>query len=97
MHHHQPLGDSIDRKRDDHRGNTQIGDAVAVDEPEHDPAANAERNREGLATGPHPVAAVDIMPPTATTQGTDRSIWPSRMTIIVPVAMTPRNEATFNC
>ena len=25
-------------------------------------------------TGPHPVAAVDIMPPTATSQGTDRSI-----------------------
>ena len=48
-------------------------------------------------TGPHPVAAVDIMPPTATTQGTERSIWPSRMTIIVPVAITPRNEATFNC
>jgi hypothetical protein len=37
------------------------------------------------------------MPPTATDQGTDRSIWPSRMTIIMPVAMTPRNEATFNC
>jgi hypothetical protein len=48
-------------------------------------------------TGPHPVAAVDIMPPTATTQGMERSICPSRMTIIVPVAMTPRNEATFNC
>ncbi len=47
--------------------------------------------------GPHPVAAVDIMPPTATTHGTERSIWPSRMTIIVPVAITPRNEATFNC
>ena len=38
-----------------------------------------------------------IMPPTATTQGTERSIWPSRMTSIMPVAMTPRNEATFSC
>ena len=47
--------------------------------------------------GPQPVAAVDIMPPTATTHGTDRSIWPSRMTISVPVAMTPRNEATLSC
>ena len=48
-------------------------------------------------TGPQPVAAVAIIPPTATTQGTDRSIWPSRITIIIPVAMTPRNDATFNC
>ena len=46
---------------------------------------------------PQPVAADAIMPPTATTQGTERSIWPSRMTIIMPVAMTPRNEATFSC
>ena len=38
-----------------------------------------------------------IMPPTATTQGTERSIWPSRMTSIMPVAMTPRNEATLSC
>ena len=37
------------------------------------------------------------MPPTATTQGTERSIWPSRMTIIMPVAMTPRKEATLSC
>jgi hypothetical protein len=48
-------------------------------------------------TGPHPVAAVAIIPPTATTHGTDRSICPSRMTIIAPVAMTPRNDATFSC
>ena len=47
--------------------------------------------------GPQPVAAVAIMPPTATTHGTDRSIWPSRITIIIPVAMTPRNDATFSC
>ena len=37
------------------------------------------------------------MAPAVTTQGTDRSIWPSRMTSIMPVAMTPRNEATFSC
>ena len=48
-------------------------------------------------TGPQPVAAVAIIPPTATTHGTDRSICPSRITIIVPVAITPRNDATFNC
>ena len=35
------------------------------------------------------------MPPTATTQGTDRSIWPRRITSIMPVAMTPSNEATL--
>ena len=46
---------------------------------------------------PYAAAADDIMPPTATTHGTDRSIWPSRITIIMPVAMTPRNEATLSC
>ena len=97
MDDHQPLRDRVDRQRDDHRGNAQIGDADAVDEAERDAAADAERNRQRLADRPQPVAAVDIMPPTATTQGTERSIWPSRMTIIMPVAMTPRNEATFSC
>ena len=48
-------------------------------------------------SGPQPVAAVAIMPPTATTQGTDRSICPSRITIIAPVAITPRNDATLSC
>ena len=47
--------------------------------------------------GPQPVAAVDIMPPTATAHGMERSICPIRMTIIAPVAITPRKEATFNC
>src|SRR5215470_15402386 len=48
-------------------------------------------------TGPQPVAAVAIMPPTATTHGTDKSICPSRITIIAPVEMTPRNDATLSC
>src|SRR5215831_9902283 len=48
-------------------------------------------------SGPQPVAAVAIMPPTATTHGTDRSICPRRITIIAPVEMTPRKEATFSC
>ena len=47
--------------------------------------------------GPKAAAADAIMPPTATDQGTDRSICPSRMTIIMPVAMTPRNDATLSC
>ena len=37
------------------------------------------------------------MPPIAIAHGAERSIWPSRMTIIMPVAMIPRNEATFSC
>jgi hypothetical protein len=37
------------------------------------------------------------MPPSATTHGTDRSICPSRMTSIMPVAITPRNDATLSC
>jgi hypothetical protein len=41
--------------------------------------------------------ALDIMAPTLTTQGSERSIWPRRMTSIMPVAMIPRKEATFSC
>ena len=47
--------------------------------------------------GPNAAAADAIIAPVATVHGTERSIWPSRMTSIMPVAMTPRNEATFNC
>src|SRR5258706_5678977 len=65
------------------------------------PSPTPHRMPKGMASaspaGPQPVAAVDIMPPTATTQGTDKSIWPSRMTIIIPVAITPRKDATFSC
>ena len=47
---------------------------------------------------PHqPADAADITPPTVTTQGTDRSIPPSRMTSIAPVATTPRKEAICSC
>jgi hypothetical protein len=45
----------------------------------------------------HPAAAVDIMPPSVTTHGIDRSILPSRIMIIEPVAMMPRKEATRSC
>ena len=42
------------------------------------PSATPQRMPKGIASaspaGPHPAAAVDIMPPTATTQGTERSI-----------------------
>ena len=48
-------------------------------------------------SGPKLAAAQAIIAPAVTTHGTERSIWPSRITIIVPVAITPRNEATFNC
>ena len=65
--------------------------------PERDAAGDADRDRQRHAERPQPVAAVAIMPPTATTHGTDRSIWPSRMTIIMPVAMTPRKDATLSC
>ena len=37
------------------------------------------------------------MAPTATVQGTQRSICPSRMTSIMPVAMTPRKAPTLSC
>ena len=47
--------------------------------------------------GPKAEAAQAIIAPVATTHGTDRSIWPSRITSIMPVAITPRKEATRNC
>ena len=73
----------------------------ATPTPLTSPSATPQPMPTGIASaspsGPQPVAAVAIIPPTATTHGTDRSIWPSRMTIIMPVAMTPRNDATFSC
>ena len=50
-----------------------------------------------LLVGPQPPAATDIIPPMVITQGTDRSMWPRRMTIMAPVATTPRNDATWSC
>ena len=46
---------------------------------------------------PQEAAAQAIIAPVVTTQGTDRSIWPMRMTTIMPVAMTPRKDATLSC
>ena len=54
-------------------------------------------NAELVPSNSNAAAAQAIMPPIATDQGTERSIWPSRMTSIMPVAMTPRNEATLSC
>ena len=51
MHHHQPLRDGVDRERDDHRGNAEVGDAEAIHEPEPDAAGDAEGNGERLARG----------------------------------------------
>src|SRR5690606_14733504 len=47
--------------------------------------------------GPKAVAAEAIIAPSVTVQGTDRSIWPSRITSIIPVAMTPRTAPTLSC
>jgi hypothetical protein len=44
-----------------------------------------------------PVAPVAIIPPMAMVHGIDKSIWPSRMTSIIPVAITPRKEAVRSC
>ncbi len=73
----------------------------ATPQPLTRPSATPQATPTGMAmaspSGPQPVAAVAIMPPTATTHGTERSIWPSSITIIMPVAMTPRNDATLSC
>ena len=49
---HEPLRDGVDRQRHDHRRNAQIGDAVAVDEPDRDAAGDAEGNRERIPGRP---------------------------------------------
>ena len=48
-----------------------------------------------MASGPP--TAVAIMAPAASVQGTERSMWPSRMTSIIPAATMPRNEPTWSC
>ncbi len=48
-----------------------------------------------MASGP-PMAAAS-MAEAAIVHGTDRSIWPSRTTIIMPAATMPRKEATLSC
>ena len=48
----------------------------------------------GIASGP-PQAVASIAE-AAIVQGTDRSIWPSSTTIIMPAATMPRNDATLS-
>ncbi len=95
--HHQPLRHRIHAQREDHRGHAQIGDAEAADQAHRHAAENAEGMASASPSGPQPAAAVDIMPPTVTTHGTERSICPSRTTSIMPVAIRPRKDATCNC
>src|ERR1044072_8319652 len=65
------------------------------------PNAKPQRMPIGMAkaapSGPQPAPAVDIMPPTVMIQGTERSIWPSRITIIMPVETSARKEPTCSC
>src|SRR5688572_25707284 len=65
------------------------------------PNARPHRMPTGMANaaphGPQPAAAVDIMPPTVMIHGTERSIWPSRITIIMPVETSARKEPTWSC
>ena len=49
----------------------------------------------GMAHGPP--TAVAIIALAASVHGTDRSICPSRITIIIPAATMPRNAAILSC
>ena len=74
----------------------------ATPNPLASPKTRPQRTPKGSAiaapVSPHqPDAPVAIMPPTVTTQGIDRSMWPSRMTSMTPDAMMPRNDATWSC
>ena len=44
-----------------------------------------------------PPSAVAIMAPSVTVHGMDRSMWPSRITIMAPDAMMPRKAPTWSC
>ena len=94
---HQSLGDGVGAEGEDHRGHAKVGDANAIDEADAKAARDTDRDGQRVPTCPQPAAAVDIMPPMVTTQGIERSMWPSRMTSIRPEAMMPRNEATWSC
>ena len=62
------------------------------------PLAIATSGPSQANCSPHqPAVAVAVMPPIVTTQGIDRSICPSRITTIRPLATMPRNEATWSC
>ena len=73
----------------------------AVPRPLSRPSTAPQRMPKGIAHGPQaapqPAEAVAITPPTVTSQGTDRSIAPSRITSIAPVAMMPRKAAIWSC
>src|SRR5688500_18239411 len=73
----------------------------ATPTPLMSPNASPHRMPTGMAKvaphGPHPAAAVDIIPPTVMIHGTERSICPSRITIIMPVETRARKEPTWSC
>ena len=67
----------------------------ATPKPLNSPAASPMASPTGIAAGPP--TAVAIIAAAVSTQGTDRSIWPSRITTIIPAAQIPRNAPICNC
>ncbi len=90
-HHHEAAQHDVDAEREDHRRHAEIGDAEAVEDA--DQQADAEADRESPSGPPQAVASIAEA---AMVHGTDRSIWPSRTTIIMPAATMPRKDATLS-
>ena len=67
-------------------------DAEAVDEADRE---RRRRGRRGSPSGPPTVVA--IIAAAVSVQGTERSMWPRRMTIIIPAATRPRKAPVWSC
>ena len=67
----------------------------ATPSPFTKPIARPTPSPTGIAHAPP--AAVASMALAAMVHGTDRSMWPSRITIIMPAATVPRNAAILSC
>ena len=92
MGDHQAAHHRVDAEGEDHRGDAQVGDAEAVEEADQ---RGRRRGRSGSPRAPPTVVA--IIAAAVIVQGTERSMWPSRITIIMPAATMPRKEPICSC
>ena len=69
--------------------------STATPKPLTRPTATPMAMPVGIAISPPTLVA--IMAAAANVQGTERSIWPRRITIIMPAATMPRKDPVWSC
>ena len=69
--------------------------STATPKPLTRPTATPTAMPAGIARSPPTVVA--IIAAAVSVQGTERSIWPSRITIIMPAATMPRKAPVWSC